>query len=240
MPRVFVEQGGIAGDRLRLAGPDAHYLLRVMRLKEGDAFVALDGAGGAYEARIVSAEGGIVEATLGPRTEAPEPPMPITLYQGLPKGDKWELVIQKATELGATRLVPVAAARSVVQLKGDKVEAKRARWGAIAKEAAEQCERGRIPEVTAPMTLKQVAVVDGELALVLSERVEGPTLPRALPETPPGAVSIFIGPEGGWAPEELALLRGLGVQEVSLGRRILRTETAGLTALALVMAAYEL
>ena len=240
MPRVFIEMGGVAGDRLRLEGPDAHYLLRVMRLKEGDGFVALDGAGGAYEARIVSAEGGAVEATIGQRSEAPEPPMPITLYQGMPKGDKWELVIQKATELGATRLVPVAAARSVVQIKGDKVEAKRARWGAIAKEAAEQCERGRIPEVAAPVSLKQLALAPGELALVLSERVVGPSLPRALPEAAPGAIAIFIGPEGGWAPEELELLGRLGAREVSLGRRILRTETAGLAALAMVMAAYEL
>jgi 16S rRNA (uracil1498-N3)-methyltransferase len=162
------------------------------------------------------------------------------LYQALPKADKLELVIQKATELGAIRIVPVQAERSVVQLKGDRAEGKISRWQKIAQEAAEQCERGRVPTVEAPTTLKGLDLPAGTLGLVLSERAEGLTLPRALPDKLPEAIALFVGPEGGWTPAELDLLRGKGVREVSLGQRILRTETAGLTALAMILAAYEL
>lgn len=240
MARFFVAPGQIEGDRLRLLGADAHHAVKVLRLGPGDAVVALDGTGWAYRAVIEAAAPGEVVATIASREPAPEPPVPITLYQALPKADKLELVIQKATELGMARLVPVAASRSVVQLRPDKAEGKLARWQKIAQEAAEQSERGRVPVVAGPVSVEEIALAPGELGLVLSERVEGPSLPKALPAVPPGAIAVFVGPEGGWTPEELAQLRAKGVEEVSLGRRILRTETAGLAALAIVMAAYEL
>ena len=240
MPRFFVAPEQVVGDRLTLTGGDAHHAAKVLRLGPGDGLTVLDGSGWAYHATISSVSPGEVQAVILRREPAPEPPVPVTLYQALPKGDKMELVIQKATELGMARLVPVAASRSVVQLKADKAEGKLARWQKIAQEAAEQSERGRVPVVAAPVAVKDVRLADGELGLVLSERVEGPSLPRALPAQAPAGLAVFVGPEGGWTPEELDLLRGQGVVEVSLGKRILRTETAGLAALAIVMAAYEL
>jgi 16S rRNA (uracil1498-N3)-methyltransferase len=127
-----------------------------------------------------------------------------------------------------------------VQLKGDRAETKVVRWQKIAQEAAEQCERGKVPVVDVPERLQDVRLPDGTLGLVLSERVVTPTLPQALPEQAPLAIALFVGPEGGWTPEELAVMRGLGAIEVSLGDRILRTETAGLASLAILMARYEL
>ena len=130
--------------------------------------------------------------------------MPITLYQALPKGDKLELIIQKTTELGVGRVVPVAATRSVVQLKGDRAENKVARWQKIAQEAAEQCERGKVPVVDVPEKLADVRLSEGTLGLILSERVVTPTLPQALPGVPPMGIALFVGPEGGWTAEELS------------------------------------
>lgn len=240
MPRFFIAPDQIVDDRLHLTGGDAHHAAKVLRLGPGDTLTALDGSGWAFQAVIESVTPGEVTARVTARETAPEPPVPITLYQALPKADKLELVIQKGTELGMARLVPVAAHRSVVQIKADKADSKRGRWQKIAQEAAEQSERGRVPTIEAPVAVKDVQLAEGELGLVLSERVEGPSFPRALPATAPAAIAVFVGPEGGWTPEELAQLTGKGVVEVSLGKRILRTETAGLAALAMVMAAYEL
>lgn len=240
MPRFFIDPGQMVGHAIELTGEDAHHLSRVLRLGPGAAITVLDGTGAAYEAVVETVEKERVSARVTGTGEAAEPPVALTLYQGMPKGDKWELVIQKATELGATRLVPVAAARSVVQLKGDKLEGKLARWRKIAREAAEQCERGRVPEVEGPVAVGGLKPAEGGLLLVLSERVTGPSLPKALPAEMPAEVAVAVGPEGGWTPEELEAMRQAGAVEVSLGKRILRTETAGLAALAMVMAAYEL
>jgi 16S rRNA (uracil1498-N3)-methyltransferase len=240
MPRFFIDPQQIEGENLRLTGGDAHHAIKVLRLTPGAAITVLDGTGTVYEAVVESIDGGEVVAGVRSQGVAHEPPVAIALYQALPKADKLELVIQKATELGMARLVPVAASRSVVQVKADKAESKLARWQKIAHEAAEQSERGRVPRVEAPVAVKDVQLAEGELGLVLSERVEGPSLPRALPEAPPRGLAIFVGPEGGWTPEELETLRSKGAVEVSLGKRILRTETAGLAALAMVMAKYEL
>lgn len=240
MPRIFIDPRAIAGDRVHLGGGDANYLTRVLRLGPGDTIELLDGTGEGLRCEIEEAHKEGVTARVVERFSVPEPPVPITLYQALPKADKLELIIQKGTELGVSRIVPVPATRSVVQLKGDRAESKVARWQKIAQEAAEQCERGKVPVVDVPKGLKELQLEDGTLGLVLSERAAGLTLPQALPKQAPMALAIFIGPEGGWTPEELATMRGLGAIEVSLGQRILRTETAGLAALAMVMAAYEL
>ena len=240
MPRIFIDPRSIAGDHVHLGAGDAQYLTRVMRLGKGDVVELLDGTGEGLRCELEEAHKGGVTARVLSRFLVPEPPIPITLYQALPKGDKLELIIQKATELGASRIVPVPATRSVVQLKGDRAESKVVRWQKIAQEAAEQCERGKVPVVDVPHALKDIQLPDGTLGLILSERVAGPSFPQALPDVAPMAIAVFIGPEGGWTPAELDAMRGLGAIEVSLGQRILRTETAGLAALAMVMAAYEL
>jgi 16S rRNA (uracil1498-N3)-methyltransferase len=240
MPRLFIDPRAISGNRVHLGAGDAQYLTRVLRLGRGDTVELLDGTGEGLRCEIEEAHKEGVTARVLDRFEVPEPPVPITLYQALPKGDKFELIIQKTTELGIGRIVPIQASRSVVQLKGDRAETKVVRWQKIAQEAAEQCERGKVPVVDVPERLQDVRLPDGTLGLVLSERVVTPTLPQALPEQAPLAIALFVGPEGGWTPEELAAMRGLGAIEVSLGDRILRTETAGLASLAILMARYEL
>lgn len=240
MPRLFIDPRAISGNRVHLGAGDAQYLTRVLRLGRGDTVELLDGTGEGLRCEIEEAHKEGVTARVLDRFEVSEPPVPITLYQALPKGDKFELIIQKCTELGVGRIVPVQAARSVVQLKGDRAETKVVRWQKIAQEAAEQCERGKVPVVDVPERLQDVRLPDGTLGLILSERVVTPTLPQALPEQAPLAVALFVGPEGGWTPEELAAMRELGAIEVSLGDRILRTETAGLASLAILMARYEL
>lgn len=238
MPRVFFDPSRLSGDVLTLDGPDVHHLVRVLRLGPGDALTALDGAGAAYDAVVESASKDTLVARVTARRELPVPPLAVTLYQALPKADKLEWIIQKATELGVSRIVPVAAERSVVKLAGDRAEGKLARWQKIAQEAAEQSERGTVPVVAAPVEWKRLERVEGP-ALVLSERHQGRTLLQALPEAP-GSLALFVGPEGGWAPAELDRLEALGVLPVTLGPRILRTETAGLAAIAIAMAHFEL
>jgi 16S rRNA (uracil1498-N3)-methyltransferase len=240
MPRLFIDPRAISGNRVHLGAGDAQYLTRVLRLGRGDTVELLDGTGEGLRCEIEEAHKEGVTARVLDRFAVPEPPVPITLYQALPKGDKFELIIQKCTELGVGRIVPVQATRSVVQLKGDRAETKVVRWQKIAQEAAEQCERGKVPVVDVPERLQDVRLPDGTLGLVLSERVVTPTLPQALPEQAPLAIALFVGPEGGWTPEELAAMRGMGAIEVSLGDRILRTETAGMASLAILMARYEL
>jgi 16S rRNA (uracil1498-N3)-methyltransferase len=233
MVRIFVAPFG--GEAVELGKEHLHYLTRVMRLGEGAKLTVLDGSGAAFTCRLEGSRA-VVEG----REDVPEPPVAVTLYQALPKADKLDWILQKATELGAARIVPLVAARSVAQVKGEKVDAKLARWRKLVTEAAEQSERGRIPVVEAPVEPGKVVLAPGEWGFVLAERGKSPSLPAALPPVPPTAVSLFVGPEGGWTPEELDQLAAAGARPVSLGPRILRTETAALAAVTLVLGKYEL
>jgi 16S rRNA (uracil1498-N3)-methyltransferase len=233
MIRIFVEP--FTGDAVELGKEHLHYLTRVMRLGDGATIKVLDNSGTAFTCRLEGKQA-IVEG----REAVPEAPVAVTLYQALPKADKLDWILQKATELGVARIVPLVAARSVAQVKGDKLEAKLERWTKLVTEAAEQSERGRIPEVLAPIEPSKVDLAPGEWAFVLAERGKNLSLPASLPPTPPAAVSLFIGPEGGWTPDELELLAAAGARPVTLGPRILRTETAALAAVTLVMGRYEL
>jgi 16S rRNA (uracil1498-N3)-methyltransferase len=246
--RFFVDPAILGGDRVALTGPQAHQIGRVLRLKPGDRVVFVDGAGQEYVVRLgevrSSAVTGEVESVHRSR---PEPGLILTLYQALVPRDRFELVLQKGTEVGISRFVPTWCERSIVP-GGERIDDKRLeRWRRIVTEAAEQCERGIVPEVTPP-----IRFVD---ALPQAER-EGPTLVAwereedqsigqglnwALSWRPLGRMrlGLFVGPEGGFTEAETDLARRPGrVQTVSLGPRILRTETAGpiLAALALYQA----
>lgn len=237
MIRCFLPAAAFAGERLLLSADVSRYLTRVMRLGAGDRFVALDGLGHAYEAVLESP----ASAILGPEAPAHEPGVGVRLIQALPKGDKLEWILQKATELGASRLTPLATRHAVVKLDAGKAEGKLARWKAIAQEAAEQCERGRVPEIDAPTTIARLGWAPDAFVGLLAERAAAPALLSALPPVPPpGGVVLLVGPEGGWAPEEVEALVAKGARPVSLGARILRTETAALAALAIVAARYAL
>lgn len=225
---------GAAEGRVSVAGPRLHYVRDVLRLRAGDALEVFDGAGRAFDARLTALEADAATLTLGPAREAPRP-RAITIVQGLPKAEKLELVLQKGTELGATAFAPAACARSVVKLQG-KEEAKLARWQRIVEEAARQCGRADVPQVLPPQPLlAAVAALPGPPAVLVLDEEER-ALPLSAAVAPLGGrpLALVIGPEGGLAREEVSALVARGATPVTLGRLVLRTETAALAALAVL------
>ncbi|MFZ5641674.1 MAG: 16S rRNA (uracil(1498)-N(3))-methyltransferase [Bacillota bacterium] len=258
MARFFVVPDQVEDGRVTITGSDIRHISRVLRLGPGDMVTCVDGTGRELTARIKEINNNAVVCEItGETMSAAEPPIQVTLCQGLPKGDKMELIIQKCCELGVHRIIPVNCARTVVQLDVKKAVQRQVRWQRVAEEAAKQARRGNIPLVVELTDFSDVLrqVPTGALALVpweeegqagfkavLSEyRRVKPDKPDC-PEIPcaPGIpeIWIFIGPEGGFTIEEADQARQAGCRTVTLGPRILRTETAAITALALVM--YEL
>jgi 16S rRNA (uracil1498-N3)-methyltransferase len=217
-----------------IEGPRLHYVTRVLRLTVDDALQVFDGQGAAFSAKVKSVTAELGVLTLSGRTDAPQA-RAITIVQGLPKGDKLELVLQKGTELGATAFVPVGCARSVVKLDG-KEETKRARWQRIVEEAARQCGRADVPQVLAPAPLlKGVDGLPGKPALlVLDEEERSLPLSVAVSGLAERPLALIIGPEGGLERDEVNALISRGAQPVTLGKLVLRTETAALAALSVL------
>ncbi|MBQ6661578.1 MAG: 16S rRNA (uracil(1498)-N(3))-methyltransferase [Lachnospiraceae bacterium] len=241
MPRFFIDPEAVSADRIIVEGGDYNHIRNVLRMHIGEELTVCDGQGTDYRCEVASYEDG--ECVLAIRERIPstvELPVAITLYQGLPKKDKMELIVQKAVELGAVRIVPVMCTRTVVKLDDPKKEARRTeRMQAIAEGAAKQSGRGMIPEVSAPMSFKEaikeaseagIVLVPYENALGMKETAEA--FREAVGN---GAISVFIGPEGGFERSEIDLAIAAGARVISLGRRILRTETAGLTVLSALM-----
>jgi len=243
--RFFVEPGLLGGEQVALTGDQAHQISRVLRLKPGDRVVLVDGIGHDATVRLdevrSAAVAGTVEAVQPSR---PEPSLVLTLYQALVPRERFETVLQKGTEVGISRFVPTWCERSIVP-GGDSIDEKRLeRWRRIVTEAAEQCERGLVPEIAPPMrfldALREVWI-EAKPALLAWEREEERSIRQgldwALGWRPIGRarLSLFIGPEGGFTEAEIDAARRQNVHTVSLGPRILRTETAGpmLAALAL-------
>lgn len=225
------------GDRLTLPKADSHHLLRVMRAAEGEPFVALSG-GWAYECRLAEVEAGLAIGEVVAVAEAGgEPPVQITLFQGLAKGEKMETVIQHGTEIGICRFVPVATSRAVVKLEAKKAAERVERWQRIAQEAAEQSRRGRVPAVDPVHSWKEAVARAAEFDLLLVPWEEGGEGLKAVFTAHPGArrIALFVGPEGGLSAEEVALAKQKGAVAVTLGPRILRTETAPLVAAAAIL-----
>lgn len=237
MIRLLHPDAARVEDTLRVEGRRFHYLTRVLRLREGDALEVFDGEGHARNARVarVDAEAGWAELSVEALRTLPAAPH-ITLLQGLPKGDKLEWVLQKSTELGVSCVWPVACQRSIVQLSGARADKKSERWQRIAEEAARQCARADVPEVRGPVDVLQAAreLKPTTRLLILDEEARAVRLGEAVAETPDAAVALVVGPEGGLARDEVEALIALGGQPVTLGPRILRTETAGIAALAVV------
>ncbi len=230
MKRLLVPEA--AEGSLTLDPSRAHHLVHVLRVAPADSLEIFDGAGSTFEARVMEVRGdGSVTLTLTNRRTQPSDRV-ITIIQGLPKGDKLELVIQKATELGANTVIPAACERSVVHLEG-KALAKQARWQKIADEAARQSGRADRLEVGLPTSLLEAvrALPSGTQVLVLDEEERERPLSLALGA---GSLALVIGPEGGLARGEVEQLRALGAVSVTLGRLVLRTETAALAALAVI------
>ncbi len=240
MYHFFVTPGQIEGDICRITGQDVNHIRNVLRMEPGEKITVRDGISRCYlcELDTVGAQE-VLARILETDEDSSELPGRICLFQGLPKGDKMELIIQKAAELGAHEIVPVATRRSVVKLDAKKAEAKGKRWNAIAESAAKQCGRGVIPEVKPVMTFREaLAYAEGfDCRLIPYELAENMAeTKRIIGELRPGmGIGIFIGPEGGFDTDEVAAARESGAHAITLGRRILRTETAGLAVLSVLM-----
>lgn len=239
MQRYFVRPEQIEGDRVTVSGGDAHHIVRVMRSNPGDAIIVCDNSGLEFTVQLEEADGQMVIGRIvGERHAASEPRLRVTLAQSLIKGDKFEWVVQKGTELGVYEFCPFHSERSVVKLSGAKMAKRRERWQKIAKEAAEQAHRGRIPEVRIPIDwealLKRIPSFD--VAVIPYEREQAQSLPELWRELPKVETClVIIGPEGGFEPHEVAAACDAGARSVHLGTRILRAETAALTTIACTM-----
>lgn len=214
-----------------LRGEPANHL-RVLRIRPGNPLILFDGNGGEYRAELLRQERREAEVALGehlPREV--ESPLRVTLVQGVSKGDRMDWTIQKAVELGVTRIVPVFTARSVVQLAGDRLEKKTAHWRGVVQSACEQCGRNFLPSLEVPISLADALATPLPGLRCLLDPA-GARRPSEL--TPPGSggMTLLVGPEGGLTDEEVAAAREDGYTPIILGPRVLRTETAGIAALA--------
>jgi 16S rRNA (uracil1498-N3)-methyltransferase len=235
LTRVYIDAPLHSGTRVTLEGNAASHVTRVLRLRVGEALTLFNGQGGEYAAGIDKAHGGSVTIAVGEhRAQERESTLAITLAQGVSRGERMDLVVQKATELGVSALAPVLTERSVVRLDAQQAERKLNHWRAIAVAACEQSARNRLPQIRDPASLRDFLGNSRELAgtrLLLS-----PAGVRRIAEleAPRGEFTVLIGPEGGLAPEEQQAALEAGFLSVRLGPRVLRTETAALAALALL------
>ena len=248
MPRFFINPSQLGTDArgaqtVRIVGDDAHHITKSLRMREGETLTVCDKACTEYTCRIRSLGEEVVADVLSSARSVTEPPYAATLYQALCKGDKFDNLVQKAVECGVTRIVPVLTDRCVVRLTAADAEKKRLRWQRIAGEAAKQCGRGIIPEVSGLLLFSQAVAkaAEADLPLFCYENETVQTLPALTSSCPrPATVSLLIGSEGGFSPEEAAAAAAGGMRSVGLGRRILRTETASSFVLACLSYAYEM
>lgn len=233
MPRFFTQD--VDAKNARITGPDAVHIARVLRMRVGEKLTVCDLAGSDYLCEILSAAPDAVNLrVLEKSPTVAEPDVRVTLYQGLPKADKMEWIVQKSVELGVSRIVPVLTARCVSRPDRAAMTKKTARWGKIALEAAKQSGRGCLPCVEEAVEFHAAAqeLAGMECAALFYEK--GGSAHGEL-WSGKKEIGICIGPEGGFAEEEVALAEGLGISICTLGPRILRTETAPLCVLSVVM-----
>ena len=239
MYNFFVDDSSRSGDLFHISGSDYNHIRNVLRMRPGDTFLV--SSGGASS--LCTLEGFEDDTALARITEEnfqnTELPVKLYLFQGLPKSDKMELIIQKAVELGAAGIVPVEMKRCVVKLEEKKKKSRRERWQAIVESAAKQSKRSLIPEVFDVLPYREAIQMAGEMELFLlpyeNERGMAATREALCRMKAGDRVGILIGPEGGFEPKEVALAQEAGVLSISLGRRILRTETAAITAVGMCM-----
>lgn len=242
MPKYFTEPENIKDGFIEISSDEAKHILNVMRMETGDTLTICDGQSNDYLCRICETGKNYLKAEIEEtRKSESEPKTKITLYQGLPKSDKMELIIQKCVEIGICRIVPVITERAVVKIeKGAKEDKKTERWQKISESAAKQSGRGIIPTVERPMKFKDAieeAVKNGE-AIIPYENEKDRGLKEFVKNSNAENIGIFIGPEGGFDTKEIEFAVEKGVMSVTLGKRILRTETAGIVTSAIVL--YEL
>ena len=236
IPRFYCPALDAASGTVTLPDAAAHHATRVLRLRNGDAVTLFDGNGEERQG-VIDSTGRDVTVTI--RAAGPgiaEPLLQITLVQSLPSGDKMDWVVQKAVELGVTAIQPVMAKRSVVRLDGDRARKRVLHWQEVAISACEQCGRNTVPAVLPLMDFNQYLTREHkeDERRFLLDPVAGQRLRKM--DMPGGPIALLIGPEGGFDQGETDLARSLGFTALKLGPRVLRTETAGLAALAAMMA----
>lgn len=240
MYRFFVNENQILQDTICITGTDVNHIKNVLRMKPGEPILISDGQDREYTCVLEVITDDEIKAKIedvdGPTRELP---IKVTLFQALPKGDKMETVIQKMVELGVYEIVPVSTKRCIVKLDEKKAVAKTKRWNSIAESAAKQSKRGIIPQVSMPMTYKTALKKAKEMDMILIPYEEAKNMAHTrevISNIKPGmTVGVFIGPEGGFASEEVQQAIDAGAYDITLGKRILRTETAGMTIMAVMM-----
>ena len=246
MHRFYLSPECCAGAALRLDGREAHHALQVLRLKRGELVTVLDGVGNEFLCAVETSSRQAVTLSVSLKNFTPPPPCSITLLQAVPRGKIIESIIQKAVELGARRIVPLLTERVVTQLNGEDARNKRDKWRQVAIEAIKQCGAAWLPEIEAPMTIEQYLARKEKFDLSLVGSLQKERLhPRecfqefqAKHGRLPQSVGVWIGPEGDFTPEELEAIQASGALPVSLGRLVLRVETAAIYCLSILN--YEL
>ena len=240
MHRFFIPPEWIDGNRVVMRGRQVHQLRDVLRLGGGDRIAVLDGSGREYQVELEKVDRGSASGIVTAVSTTAEPRTRITLYQALLKASRFEFIVQKCTELGVARFVPVLCQRCVVKGPDAASERKLERWRRIIVEAAEQSGRGRLPVLEPAVTFEQACQSAAGFSLLPWEGEEGLGLRAALHGElargdGPLSVSLFVGPEGGFEPSEVEFARSCGVIPVTLGSRVLRAETAGLVAASAIL-----
>ena len=244
MPRFFIDKNTAApvpGELFEIAGEDARHISSSLRMREGEELTLCDGAGTDYLCAVESVGQTVSVRVISLSESRGEPPYRAAVYQALVKGDKFDSVVQKSVECGAASVTPFLSSRCVSRPDDRSVGKKTERWRKIAAEAAMQCGRGAVPEVgnALPFSGMIKAAAEADIPLFCYEG-GGEPLRDVLRGEKPGTVSVVIGPEGGFSPEEAAEAAAAGMKTVSLGARILRTETVAQTVLSCLSYEFEL
>ncbi|MBR4881585.1 MAG: 16S rRNA (uracil(1498)-N(3))-methyltransferase [Clostridia bacterium] len=244
MPRFFVSRDAIKENEIEITGIDVNHIKNVLRMQPGEELEICDGEGNDYICVIKSLERDTVSLDIKEKyPSSTELKKKIYLFQGLPKSDKMELSIPKAVELGVYEIIPTVTSRCIVKIDAKKEDKKIARWQQIAEAAAKQSGRGIIPKIKAPMSFKEALgyAQSIDTVLVPYEKAEGIDSTREILSEAKNkdSVAVFIGPEGGFEEKEIELAVDNGAAAVTLGKRILRTETAGLCILSVLMMNFE-
>lgn len=232
IPRIFTEQTLVTGELIQLEESASHHLSKVLRMQTGRELILFNGTGGEFAATINDISKKYVTVLIAEHTaDNRESPLQLELAIGISRGERFEWVLQKATELGITKITPLITERTEVKTSGDRQEKMQDRWQQIIISACEQCQRNLLPELAAPVQLNDwLATVNSDFRFVLHHR-DSKTLPA---EQQPQSVALLIGPEGGLSENEIAQAQAKNFNALTLGPRVLRTETAPIAAISLV------
>ena len=239
MSRFYVKPEDVTGDEILVSREEAHHIIDVMRLSSGDEIVAFDGTGKEYIGRILNASRGCVKIKIEKINEVkPQDKISITLAQALPKKTKMDFIIEKATELGVDKIIPLATERTIVRLRGEKGPQKNQRWQNVAISASKQCGRPDIPKINPAAKFNDILkeVKHYDLAMMACLNDEAKPLREVISGFNGKKILVMVGPEGDFTPREINSAKIAGVKLISLGRLVLRVETAGLFILSVLSA----